>query len=40
MILGKGQGALEIEKAIKWLRDENAKGAHIRVRPAGLHGRR
>jgi hypothetical protein len=38
MILREGQGAIEIEEAIKWLRHENAKGAHIYVRPAGLHG--
>jgi hypothetical protein len=37
MILREGQGAIEIQKAIKWLRHENAKGAHIYVRPAGLH---
>ena len=37
MILREGQGAIEIKGAIKWLRHENAKGAHIYVRPAGLH---
>jgi hypothetical protein len=37
MILREGQGAIEIEKTIKWLRHENAKGAHIYVRPAGPH---
>jgi hypothetical protein len=37
MILREGQGAIEIEGTIKWLRHENAKGAHIYVRPAGLH---
>ena len=37
MILREGQGAIEITGAIKWLRHENAKGAHIYVRPAGLH---
>ncbi len=37
MILREGQSAIEIEGAIKWLRHENAKGAHIYVRPAGLH---
>jgi len=37
MILREGQGAIEIEGAIKWLRHENAKGAHIYVRPAGTH---
>src|SRR5260370_36386845 len=35
MILREGQGAIEIEKAIKWLRHENGKGAHIYIRPAG-----
>ena len=29
MILGAGQGASEIEEAIKRLRHENAKGGHI-----------
>jgi hypothetical protein len=29
MILREGQGAIEIEEAIKWLRHENGKGAHI-----------
>jgi DNA primase RepB-like protein len=37
MILREGQGAIEIEEAIKWLRHENGKGAHIYVRPAGTH---
>src|SRR6266851_3783595 len=37
MILREGQGAMEISEAIKWLRHENAKGAHIYVRPAGAH---
>ena len=37
MILREGQGAIEIEEAIKWLRHENAKGAHIYIRPAGTH---
>src|SRR5712691_4429572 len=37
MILREGQGAIEISAAIKWLRHENAKGAHIYVRPAGAH---
>lgn len=37
MILREGQGAVEIEETIKWLRHENAKGAHIYVRPAGIH---
>jgi hypothetical protein len=37
MILREEQGAIEIEKTIKWLRHENAKGAHIYIRPAGAH---
>src|SRR5215471_16400496 len=37
MILREEQAALDIETTIKWLRHENAKGAHIYVRPAGLH---
>ena len=37
MILREGQGAFEIEEAIKWLRHENGKGAHIYIRPAGTH---
>ena len=37
MILREGQGAVAIETTIKWLRHENAKGAHIYVRPAGVH---
>jgi hypothetical protein len=37
MILREGQGAIQIEEAIKWLRHENAKGAHIYIRPAGPH---
>ena len=37
MLLREGQGAIKIEEAVKWLRHENAKGAHIYVRPAGLH---
>src|SRR5216684_2776499 len=37
LILREGQGAIEIENTIKWLRHENAKGAHIYVRPAGAH---
>ena len=38
MILREGQGGPEIEATIRWLRHENAKGAHIYIRPAGLHG--
>jgi len=37
MILREGQGAPEIEATIRWLRHENAKGAHIYIRPAGTH---
>ncbi|MGO9061911.1 MAG: DNA-primase RepB domain-containing protein [Candidatus Binataceae bacterium] len=37
MILREGQGSIEVEEAIKWLRHENAKGAHIYIRPAGTH---
>src|ERR1700722_16879511 len=37
MILREGQRAIEIEEAIKWLRHENGKGAHIYIRPAGTH---
>jgi hypothetical protein len=37
MILREGQGPIEIEEAIKWLRHENAKGAHIYIRAAGSH---
>src|SRR5271154_1052334 len=37
MILREGQGAIEIEEAIKWLRHENGKGAHIYIQPAGTH---
>ena len=37
MILREGQGAIEIKEAIKWLRHENGKGAHIYIRPAGTH---
>jgi hypothetical protein len=37
MILREGQGAIEIAEAIKWLRHENAEGAHIYVQPAGNH---
>jgi hypothetical protein len=37
MILREEQGAIEIEEAIKWLRHENGKGAHIYIRPAGTN---
>jgi hypothetical protein len=35
MLKIQGQGAIEIEEAIKWLRHENGKGAHIYIRPTG-----
>ena len=37
MLLREGQDTADIEAAIKWLRHENAKGAHIYVRPAATH---
>jgi len=37
MVLREGQGASEIEQTIKELRHENAKGAHIYIRPTGFH---
>lgn len=37
MLKIQGQGAIEIEEAIKWLRHENGKGSHIYIRPAGTH---
>jgi hypothetical protein len=37
MILREGEGTFEIEEAIKWLRHENGKGAHIYIRPTGTH---
>jgi hypothetical protein len=37
MILREEQDSIDIEKANKWLRHENAKGAHIYIRPAGFH---
>jgi hypothetical protein len=37
MILREGQDAVEIEQAIKCLRHESGNGAHIYIRPAGLH---
>jgi hypothetical protein len=36
-ILREGQRAVDIEKVIRWLRRENARGAHIFIRPAGTH---
>src|SRR5260370_35165462 len=38
MILREGQGAFEAGATIKGLRHENAKGAPIYIRPAGIHG--
>jgi RepB DNA-primase from phage plasmid len=37
MVLREGQGTVEIEETIKELRHENAKGAHIYIRPTGFH---
>src|SRR5215467_7923348 len=37
MVLREGQGASQIEQTIKELRHENAKGAHIYIRPTGFH---
>lgn len=37
MILREAQSTVQIEAAIKWLRHQNAKGAHIYIRPAGNH---
>ena len=38
MQLREGWGAKQVLKAILWLRRENLHGAHIYVRPAGIHG--
>jgi hypothetical protein len=38
MQLREGWGAKQVLKAILWLRRENLYGAHIYVRPAGIHG--
>jgi hypothetical protein len=38
MILPERQGAIQIVKAIKWLRHEIALGAHICIRPVGFRG--
>ena len=37
MILREGQDAFAVAEAVKWLRHENAKGAHVYIRPAGTH---
>ena len=37
MVLREGQGAFAVAEAVKWLRHENAKGAHVYIRPAGIH---
>jgi RepB DNA-primase from phage plasmid len=34
MLKIQGQGAIEIDETIKWLRHENGIGAHIYIRPA------
>ena len=36
MIFRAGQGAIEIEAPIEWMRHENAQNAHIYIRPASL----
>jgi hypothetical protein len=38
MLLRIGWSAEQIEAALGWLRRENARGAHIFVRPHGAHG--
>jgi hypothetical protein len=37
MVLREGQRAFAVAEAVKWLRHENAKGAHVYIRPAGIH---
>ena len=37
MVLREGQGAFAVAEAVKWLRHENAEGAHVYIRPAGVH---
>ena len=37
MVLREGQDAFAVAEAVKWLRHENAKGAHVYIRPAGIH---
>jgi hypothetical protein len=37
MVLQEGQDAFAVAEAVKWLRHENAKGAHVYIRPAGIH---
>ena len=37
MILREGQDVFAVRDAVKWLRHENAKGAHVYIRPAGVH---
>ncbi len=37
MVLREGQDAFAVAEAVKWLRHENAKGAHVYIRPAGVH---
>jgi len=37
MVLREGQDAFAVSEAVKWLRHENAKGAHVYIRPAGVH---
>ena len=37
MVLREGQDGFAVAEAVKWLRHENAKGAHVYIRPAGVH---
>ncbi len=37
MVLREEQDAFAVVDAVKWLRHENAKGAHVYIRPAGVH---
>jgi DNA primase RepB-like protein len=37
MVLREGQDVFAVREAVKWLRHENAKGAHVYIRPAGVH---
>ena len=37
MVLREVQDAVAVAAAVKWLRHENAKGAHVYIRPAGVH---
>jgi len=37
MVLREEQDGFAVAEAVKWLRHENAKGAHVYIRPAGTH---